>query len=485
MLHEIIVVSLGPGDPRLMTLEAADTLRSAKHLVLRTSQHGAAQWLEAQGVAYDTFDALYEQYEDFDELHQAIAKKLWKLAAEEAVTYAVMDASTDGSVAALAACAPEGGSIRRIAGLTSADACMAAVPAHVKHAAGLRVLPAMDCLTAAHDPATPLMITEIDNRVLAGDVKLWLTDLYNDEMEAVFFPPSEKAARKAVAIELADLDRQKKYDHTCCVYVPAASYRDRARCCLQDLESIVATLRAPGGCPWDRQQTHESLRNTMLEEAYEAAGAIDEKDPDHLYDELGDVLLHIVMHAEIAKSHGTFTMTDVISAICQKMIYRHEHIFGAVKLNTADEVLDNWDKLKKAEKGLQTQSSVLADISRALPALVRAAKVQKKAAKVGFDWDTPEEALPKVHEEAEEVLAELDAKRDPAEELGDLLFSCVNVARLCKLDPETLLTAATDKFVRRFTGMENLIISDGKALEDLTLSEMDVYWNRVKSCQEH
>ena len=480
---EITVVSLGPGDPRLMTLEAADTLRSAKHLFLRTSQHGAAQWLDEQNVPYETFDALYDRYEDFDELHQAIARRLWKLSADAPVTYAVMDASTDGSVSALAETAPEGGCIHRIAGLTSADACMAAIPAGIRHDAGLRVLPAMDCLNAAHDPATPLMITEIDNRVLAGDVKLWLTDLYNDEMEAVFFPPSEKAARKAVMIELADLDRQKKYDHTCCVYVPAAPYRTRARCCLADLESIVATLRAPGGCPWDREQTHESLRNTMLEEAYEAAGAIDDKDPDHLYDELGDVLLHIVMHADIAKSHGTFTMTDVISAICQKMIYRHEHIFGSKKLDTADAVLDNWEKLKKAEKGLQTQASVLADVSRALPALVRAAKVQKKAAKVGFDWDTPEEALPKVHEEADEVLAELDGKRDPAEELGDLLFSCVNVARLCRLDPEVLLTAATDKFVKRFTSMENLIISDVKALEGLTLSEMDVYWTRVKSCQ--
>ena len=483
MMLEITVVSLGPGDPSLLTLEAADALRCAGKLVLRTGRHGVSAWLDKQNVQYDTFDALYDDFWDFDELHAEMAKRLWNMAQETPVTYAVMDAASDGSVAALSAAKPADGSIRRIAGLTGADVCMATLP-HTSDGAGLRILPAIDCTKAAYDPATPLMITEIDDRILAGETKLWLSEMYNDEMEIIFFPPSEKSQRKPVTIELADLDRQKKYDHTCCAYIPAAPFRTRRRFCMADLEEIVATLRGPGGCPWDREQTHETLRNTLLEEAYEAAGAIDEKDPDHLFDELGDVLLHIVMHADIAKSHGTFTLGDVYTAICEKMIYRHEHIFGDKKLDTTAAVLDNWDKLKQQEKGLRTQASVLADVSRALPALWRAAKVQKKAAKVGFDWDNPTDALPKVHEEADEVLAELDAKRDPAEELGDLLFSCVNVARLCGCDPEMLLTTATDKFVTRFTAMENLIISDGKALEGLTLDEMDVYWNRVKTAQQ-
>ena len=159
------------------------------------------------------------------------------------------------------------------------------------------------------------------------------------------------------------------------------------------------------------------------------------------------------------------------------------HIFGTDHCATAGEVADNWEKLKKAEKGLHTQSEVLADVSRSLPALTRAHKVQKKAAQVGFDWDAPLEALPKVHEEADEVQCELQAGRDPSEELGDLLFSCVNVTRLCGLDAERLLELATEKFIRRFSAMENLIKCDGKSLEGLTLSEMDVYWNRVKSTQ--
>ena len=166
---------------------------------------------------------------------------------------------------------------------------------------------------------------------------------------------------------------------------------------LQDLIEILRILRAPGGCPWDRAQTHLSDRRNFVEEAYEAAGAIDEEDPDHLADELGDVLLQVVFHASVGASHGEFAIGDVTTDICRKMIYRHAHIFGTDHCATAGEVADNWEKLKKAEKGLHTQSEVLADVSRSLPALTRAHKVQKKAAQVGFDWDAPLEALPKVH----------------------------------------------------------------------------------------
>lgn len=478
----ITVVSLGPGDPSLMTLQAADALRQAKRLILRTGRHGVSAWLEASGIAYDTLDSLYDQYEDFDELHAAMASTLWRQAADGPLTYAVMDASTDGSVAALAAIRSQEATLHRLPGLTAADACLAAVPPE-KIGRGLRILPAVECVGSSPDPRLPLMITELDNRALAGDVKLWLTDLYDDEMQAVFFPPSEKARRKAMLLPLVDMDRQKHYDHTCCLYVPPAPLKERQRFCFSDLVEVMGILRGEGGCPWDREQTHESLRKYLIEEAWEAVGAIDEGDPDHLADELGDVLLQVVFHASIGQAHGTFSLSDVTTDICRKMIYRHAHIFGDAVCHTSGEVSASWEALKMTEKGLSTQAEVLQDVSLGLPALMRAGKVQKKAALVGFDWDTPQEALPKVHEEAEEVLEELVKGADPGEELGDLLFSCVNVARLCGLEPEFLLKHATEKFIRRFEAMENLIISDGKALKGLTLSEMDVYWNRVKSAQ--
>ncbi|MDO4484433.1 MAG: nucleoside triphosphate pyrophosphohydrolase [Clostridia bacterium] len=477
----ITVVTLGPGDPEALTLKSANALKAAGKLMLRTGRHGITRWLDENSIAYETLDSLYDQFWDFDEMHQTMAKKLWKLAAEAPLCYAVMDAATDGSVAALRQSMPKNAALTVLPGISLTDVCMAAVSGAVSAEDGLRVLPAISCQKAEHDPRLPLLITELDNPALAGDVKLWLGDLYPDETEILFFPPDESLSRKAEAIPLWALDRQKAFDHTTCVLLRPSPLSERERFCFRDLVDILDILRSPEGCPWDREQTHQTLRKYLLEEAYEAAGAIDEDDPWHLADELGDVLLQVVFHAAVGKSHGTFTISDVTSEICHKMIYRHEHIFGTKKCDTAEDVSRNWEKLKKAEKGLDTQGQVLADVSRALPALVRAAKVQKKAANVGFDWDSAAEALPKIHEEADEVLAELQGSRDPGEELGDLLFSCVNVARLAGKEPEDLLTFATDKFIRRFTAMENLIISDGKALKDLTLREMDVYWDMVKA----
>ena len=479
----ITVVSLGPGDPELMTMQTVSALRKARRLILRTRRHAAAPWLEENGIAFDALDEWYDRYDDFDALHQALARHLWEQAQSCPVTYAVMDASCDASVAALSALCPEDGTLTLLPGLSLTDVYLSELPGATSRLSGLRTLPATACAAARHDPRLPLLITELDSPVLAGEVKLWLGDLYGDESPVVFFPSRVKAHRRPVSIQLMALDRQHTYDHTCAVYVPASPLRERSRFCFEDLLEVMEILRGENGCPWDREQTHKSLRKYLLEEAYEAAGAIDEEDPDHLADELGDVLLQVVFHASVGASHGEFAIGDVTTDICRKMIYRHAHIFGTDHCATAGEVADNWEKLKKAEKGLHTQSEVLADVSRSLPALTRAHKVQKKAAQVGFDWDAPLEALPKVHEEADEVRAELEAGRDPAEELGDLLFSCVNVTRLSGLDAERLLELATEKFIRRFSAMENLIKCDGKSLEGLTLSEMDVYWNRVKSTQ--
>lgn len=483
MKPNITALSLGPGDPQLMTLQTADTLRTAKHLILRTAQHPVAAWLTEQGIAYESLDPLYDQYEDFDALYRAMADTLWAAARKSAVVYAVIDAATDGSVAMLARTVPEDGKLTRLAGVTMADSCMARLPAALTCGDGLRTMPANAWSLSSPDPRVPLLICEIDNPVLASEVKLWLSDVYDDEMEVILFPSTVKSLRKPVTVPLCEIDRQRTYDHTVSVYLPAVPLTQRQRYDFGDLMEIMEILRGEDGCPWDRQQTHQSLRKYLIEEAYEAAGAIDEDDPDHLADELGDVLLQVVFHASIGRSFGDFTLSDVTTAVCRKMIRRHAHIFGTDKCNTVDEVNANWEKIKREEKGLVSTGSVLADVSIALPALTRAAKVQKKAAQVGFDWDTAIDALPKIQEEADEVRAELENKRDPAMELGDLLFSCVNVTRLAGCDPEESLKMATEKFINRFKTMENLIISDGKSLEGLTLAEMDVYWNQVKTMQ--
>ena len=474
----ITVVSLGPGDPKLLTFQSLEALRKSRCLILRTARHRTADWLKEEGIEFEDFDTLYDEYEDFDALHTEMARRLWAQAEEKPVTFAVIDAQTDGAVRALRAACPVDARVTILPGVTMADSCLSLLPEHFEHSGKVRILPAMDAVEAAPDPGTPLLVTEIFDRVLASELKLRLSDLYGDEASVVVFPSSVKINRKPMEIPLMELDRQRTYDHTVCLYVPSMELQQRNRYCFDDLLKVMHILRQR--CPWDGEQTHESLRKYLIEEAYEAVGAIDEDDMDHLADELGDVLLQIAFHADIAQEVGEFSISDVTTNIVSKLVYRHAHIFGDVHCDTAEEVSQSWEKLKKLEKGLTTQASVLQDVSEGLPALMRAGKVQKKAAQVGFDWDNAIDALPKIHEEAEEVLAELEAGRDPGEELGDLLFSCVNVARLADQEPELLLKAATEKFIRRFTAMENLIISDEKSLEGLTLAEMDVYWNRVK-----
>lgn len=249
---------------------------------------------------------------------------------------------------------------------------------------------------------------------------------------------------------------------------------------LKDLERIVALLRHPGGCPWDMEQTHESIRRDLLEESYEVIEAIDEQDPDHLKEELGDLLEQVVFHASIEEDAGRFNLDDVADGICKKLIFRHPHVFGTVEAASTEEVLVNWDALKREEKAQETYTDTLTAVARSLPALWRAEKVQKKAAKAGFDWNDIRGAVDKLSEELSELQAALDGDGDPAEELGDLLFTAVNVSRFLKADPEVALGAATDKFISRFAGVEELARQAGQDMAALSPEELDRLWEQAK-----
>lgn len=249
---------------------------------------------------------------------------------------------------------------------------------------------------------------------------------------------------------------------------------------VSDLERIVAILRAPGGCPWDAEQTHESIRRNFLEEAYEAVEAIDEKSPEHLKEELGDVLLQIVLHACMEQEAGHFDLNGVADGICKKLIYRHPHVFGEVKVSGTGEVLNNWEELKRKEKGQATNTDALSAVARSLPALWRAEKVQKKARKAGFDWPDVSGALDKVGEELDELRRAVDEQSNIEEELGDLLFAAVNVSRFVHTDPEEALSRATDKFIRRFAKVEALAKAGDRPMEEMTLEELDALWEQAK-----
>ena len=258
---------------------------------------------------------------------------------------------------------------------------------------------------------------------------------------------------------------------------------------IEDLDRIVTILRSPDGCPWDREQTHQSLQSGMLEETHEALDAIRREDVPGMREELGDVLLQVVFHSDIERERGSFNFDDVVTDICRKLIVRHPHVFGDVQANTTDQVLLNWDAIKRKTKGDASgdasRASLLRNLPATLPALMRAAKVQTRAKRAGFDWPEVSGAFQALTDETRE-LQEAMQQNDPAaiqEELGDLLFSAVNVSRFVDVDAEQALTASTDKFIRRFEQMEQLAIARGLDMDNATLEEWDALWNEVKQTE--
>ena len=249
----------------------------------------------------------------------------------------------------------------------------------------------------------------------------------------------------------------------------------------ENLCEIVAKLRAPGGCPWDREQNHESLLAAVIEEAYEVTEAARAKDDAHFREELGDLLLLVVMHAEIARETGRFNIDEVIDKVSDKLVRRHPHVFGTSDARDSGAVLKQWEAIKREEK--KSDSHFLASLPKALPALMRAQKAQSKAARVNFDWADLRDVVAKIEEEVREI-KEAIASRDRArmeDEIGDLLFAVVNLARKCKIDAESALQGGTDKFVTRFNQLENELRAQGKRLGDVDLAEMDEIWNRIKN----
>lgn len=251
---------------------------------------------------------------------------------------------------------------------------------------------------------------------------------------------------------------------------------------MDDLVAIIKVLRAPGGCPWDREQTHESIKKNFIEETYEVVEAINKQSPDMLREELGDVLLQIVLHSEMESENGNFTFYDVANDIVQKLVVRHPHVFGEVVANNTAEALNSWDAVKLKTKGQKNQTESMLSVPRELPALMRAQKIQHKAAKIGFDWDNVGGAVDKLYEEIDELKTAMEqGKRlDIEDEFGDVLFSCVNIARFIDVDSEEALTASTDKFMSRFSLVEQMASEQGIDMKSSSIEELDKLWDKAK-----
>lgn len=251
---------------------------------------------------------------------------------------------------------------------------------------------------------------------------------------------------------------------------------------INDLIQLVKVLRAPNGCPWDREQTHESIKKNFIEETYEVIEAINKKDCESLKEELGDVLLQVALHSEMERENGTFDFDDVANDICQKLVIRHPHVFGELSASNEKEALQNWDEVKLKTKGIKKQSDSMIKVPREFPALMRAQKIQQKAAKAGFDWDDKNGGIEKLFEEINELQEALSKgnKFDIEDEFGDVLFSCVNVARFIDVDSEEALTGATDKFMNRFIEVEKLAQEQGVDMKNSSIEELDILWDKAK-----
>lgn len=465
------VVALGPDRKGQLTLEAADALKAADLVVLRTRRHGAVAWMREQGIAFEALDSLHEQADDFDTLIASVADAVQrKMQPGIRLCYAVAEPQTDETVRMLAA---RNVRMRVLAGVTHASGAQArALEAGIPGQGGLCVIPAMDIGAHRINPSMPLVITELNSRLLAGDVKLALLEVY---------APDTQVLLCGNTITLEALDRFQTYNHLSTVYVPACPYSSRERYVFGDLLDIMARLRDPAnGCPWDVKQTHQSLREYVIEEAYEVVEAIDQQDDARIADELGDVMLQVVFHAQVAREHGTFSIGDVTTAICHKMITRHAHIFGDVHCETADDVLRSWEAIKKKEKGLESNADGMRDIPKHLPALMRADKVQSKGKRVGYPWGTARHALDKLQEQVETLCRTLESGQSAEAEWGDVLFGMVNAARLSGIQLELALGQATERFIHGFNQLEKLIAEAGKQLADMSFEEMDMLWRQVK-----
>ncbi|MBE5799620.1 MAG: MazG family protein [Clostridiales bacterium] len=437
--HIITVAALGPDSGALLTMGALDAMRQADALVLRTAQHGAVRLLDELKIEYKTLDALYERCEDFDELCRMAAGALVKKAlACENLCYAVSEPGSDATVRALCKALPEGVSLRVIGGVSlGTNAACAVIPFGV-NTENLRTVTALSVAEMRVQADSPQVITEIDSRYIASDVKLWLSDLFEDEMTVYFMENAAEPGAVAREIMLCDLDRQAHYDHRTAVLVPRVSVYERSRATYEDFVEVISRLRGPGGCPWDRAQTHHTLRQYMIEEACEAAEAMDGEDDEKIADELGDVLLQVVLNSCIGAEHRAFTDRDVTSMAAHKMIARHEHVFGKEKADSAQAVTSVWENAKKKERGEQTALERVLDVPVSLPALMRAQKIVRRQWQAQDETHTKADALAA----ARAALDALERETAAEAQLGAALENLCALAHVMDLDAETALRSA-------------------------------------------
>ncbi len=477
----ITLLGLGPGEPNQLTREAWEVLSTAQEVWLRTRQHPTVAALPSH-VQVHSFDELYESEHSFDAVYAAISARVVELGQRaEGVIYCV-----PGHPFIAEATGPEiarrarelGIPLRIVDGVSFLEPTFAAL--------GLDPYPRLmlfDAMTLgqAHvpdfAPDAPVLVAQIYSRLVAAEVKSTLNSIYPDDQPVRLVHQAGTRDQLVEELSLYEIDRSQHIGLLSTLYVPPLG----EGMAFEAFQEIVAHLRAPDGCPWDKEQTHQTLRNNLLEESYETIAAMDAGDVDGMREEFGDLLLQIVLNAQIAAEEGEFTVNEVIRGIYDKIIRRHPHVFGDVKVAGVEGVLTNWEKLKEKERKHSEQEKGLLDgVPLALPALGQAQEYQDRAARVGFDWPEIQGVLDKIAEEIREV-KEASSETELTDELGDLLFALVNLARWKKVDSESALRGANQKFRRRFAYIERGARGQGRNLTDLSLDEMEALWQQAKT----
>ncbi len=478
----IHVVGLGPGSIDHLTLEVYRMMKKADLVYVRTKKHPIIDDLVEDGIHIESFDWLYEESETFEDVYEKIALDLIEKAKlEEKTIFAVpghplFAEKTVEILLKILDNEQDGVNIEIHSSMSFLDVVITSLK--IDPINGLKIVNALSIDEDGPDPKTGNIITQVYDRFVASEVKLSLLELYHGEKEIYLLSGSGVLGReKLEKMPLYQLDRIEWIDYLTTIYIPPE--KEERVDDIKTLVGVMDRLRSVDGCPWDREQTHDSLKRYMIEEVYEVINAIERDDYDNLVEELGDLLLQIIFHCQIGKEAGMFELKDVVEGINNKLMYRHPHVFDEATVTYCEE---RWEEIKKKEKGYTFQYEAMEAMPKSMPTLYLAEKIQKKAANVGFDWDNPLSGIDKIIEESLELKESIEklSKDDRISEMGDLLFSVVNVSRLCKIDPDEALHKTITKFITRFKFIENHLAEKGLTAQESDLGTMDKLWELSK-----
>ncbi|NGP45805.1 nucleoside triphosphate pyrophosphohydrolase [Bacillaceae bacterium SIJ1] len=484
---KIQIAGLGAYDPTQMTLGVYKAIQQADVIFTRTSHHPAHTVLLETGKEIISFDSVYEHSETFEDVYVKIANTIIEESEDKgSILYCVPGHPlvAEKSVQLLLEKGREKGiSIDILGGRSFLEDLFSTLS--VDPVEGFQLLDGMSFAWKSLQLHTHTFIMQVFNRFVASDVKLQLLEKWPPETKVCVVTAAGSAEERVDWVPLHELDHEDRFTDYSTLYVPPAQEKSQRLRDFSQLRELISTLRGPEGCPWDQKQTHQTLKRFLLEETYEVWDAIDDEDDEQIADELGDILLQVLLHAQIGEEEGRFSLEDVIASLSAKMIRRHPHVFADVSIHSEGDIHANWDAIKAKEKGAVSHESRLDGVPNAASTLQTAYDLQKKAAKAGFDWECREDLWAKVQEEIAELDEELhhtsaEDQSSREEEWGDVMFVLVNMARHYGIHPEVALQKTIKKFTCRFQFIEKQVAKDTKAFEEYTLEELDVFWEQAK-----